>query len=78
MTSNLEADRSRARRQQLGDLLHRSAARFPDNTALVGGDDRFTYAELDALVNRLAHGLAEAGLAKGERLASCWCLSTSC
>lgn len=69
MTSNLEADRSRARRQQLGDLLHRSAARFPDKTALVGGDDRFTYAELDALVNRLAHGLAGAGLAKRERLA---------
>ncbi|MCW2779086.1 MAG: AMP-dependent synthetase and ligase [Frankiales bacterium] len=65
----LATDRRRARRQQLGDLLHRSAARFPDKLALVGGEERFTYAELDAVVNRLAHGLAGAGLQQGERLA---------
>lgn len=67
--SSLDVDRPRARRQQLGDLLHRSAARFPAKLALVGGKDRFTYAELDALVNRLAHGLEGAGVVKGERLA---------
>ncbi|MCU1692568.1 MAG: acyl-CoA synthetase [Frankiales bacterium] len=66
---DLAQTRRRARRQQLGDLLHRSAARYPDKLALVGGDDRFTYAELDALVNRLANGVAAAGVAKGERLA---------
>ena len=42
MTTSLEADRLRARRQQLGDLLHRSAVRFPDKLALVGSEDRFT------------------------------------
>ena len=36
------------RRQTLADLLHRSAARTPDKTAIVCGDTRWTYAEFDA------------------------------
>jgi fatty-acyl-CoA synthase len=67
---------ARARQQSLGDLLHRSAARYPGKLAVVAGDLRVSYAEFDAAVNRTAHALAERGLAKGDRLAllshNCW------
>ena len=58
-----------ARRQTMADLLRRSAARHPGRTAIVDGDVRVTYAELDEAVNRAANALAERGLAKGDRLA---------
>ncbi|MGN6577040.1 MAG: AMP-binding protein, partial [Nocardioides sp.] len=65
-----------ARRQTLGDLPHRTAQRFPDKLALVDGDTRITFAELDAVVDRTAAGIAAAGLSKGDRLAllshNCW------
>ncbi|MEJ8279606.1 acyl-CoA synthetase [Pseudonocardia spirodelae] len=59
----------RARRHALGDLLHRTAIRHPDKTAVVDGDVRWTFAEFDAAVNRCAAALAGAGLVKGDRLA---------
>jgi fatty-acyl-CoA synthase len=69
-------DVRRARSQGLGDVLHRTAARLPGKPALVHGDVRLSYAELDATVNRTAHALAARGLAKGDRLAllshNCW------
>ena len=60
---------ARARQHSVGDLLHRTAARYPDKLAVVSGDRRFTYAEFDAAVNRTANALAGRGLAKGDRLA---------
>ncbi len=67
---------ARARQHALGDLLHRTAARYPGKLAVVAGDLRVTYAEFDAAVNRFAHALAERGLVKGDRLAllshNCW------
>jgi fatty-acyl-CoA synthase len=60
---------ARARQHSLGDLLHRSAARYPDKLAVVAGDLRVSYAEFDAAVNRTAHALAGRGVAKGDRLA---------
>lgn len=59
----------RARSQQLGDLLRRSAARLPDKTALVFRGQRDSFAELDRAVNRAANGLAARGIAKGDRVA---------
>ena len=59
----------RVRRHSLGDLLHRTAVRYPGKTAVVDGDTRWTFAEFDAAVNRCAAALAEQGLAKGDRLA---------
>lgn len=59
----------RARSQQLGDLLRRSAARVPGRTALVFRDQRDTFAELDAAVNRAANALAAEGIEKGDRVA---------
>ncbi len=56
-------------RQTLGDLLHRSACRFPDKLAIACGEVRWTYAEFDRLCDRVAAGLAERGVGKGERVA---------
>jgi len=57
------------RRQTLADLLHRSACRTPDKTAIVCGATRWTYAEFDRIVDRVAAGLAERGVAPGDRVA---------
>ena len=57
------------RRQTLADLLHRSACRTPHKTAIHCGDTRWSYAEFDAIVGRVAAGLAERGVAKGDRVA---------
>ena len=57
------------RRQTLADLLHRSAKRFPNKTAIICGDTAWTYATFDAVCNRLATGLAARGVGKGTRVA---------
>ena len=57
------------RRQTLADLLRRTAQRLPHKLAVHCGDTRWTYAEFDALVTRLAAGLAGRGIAHGERVA---------
>ena len=57
------------RRQTLGDLLRRTAQRLPHKLAVHCGDTRWSYAEFDALVTRLAAGLAQRGVAHGERVA---------
>ncbi|MEO7243407.1 MAG: AMP-binding protein [Variovorax sp.] len=55
-----------------GDMLRRSAARFPDKAAVIyrGADRRsvLVYRELDALANQLAHALLGLGLAKGAKV----------
>jgi fatty-acyl-CoA synthase len=60
---------ARARRDTMGDLLYRSAARYPDRVAVAYDDLRVTYAELDETANRAANALAERGVGKGDRLA---------
>ncbi len=57
------------RRQTLADLLRRTAARLPHKLAVRCGDTRWTYAEFDALVSRLAAGLAQRGVAHGDKVA---------
>jgi fatty-acyl-CoA synthase len=65
MTSPAEA----VRRHTIGDLLRRAAARSPDKTAVICGDVRWSYAELDRITNRFAHGLAALGILRGDRVA---------
>ena len=57
------------RRQTLADLLHRSAKRFPDKTAIICGDTAWSYTEFATLCDRLAAGLAARGVGKGARVA---------
>ncbi|MGQ0573307.1 MAG: fatty acyl-CoA synthetase [Pseudonocardia sp.] len=68
-TSATTAAIARARQHGLGDLLHRTARRYPDKLAVVAGKQRVTYAEFDAAVNRTANALGARGLEKGDRLA---------
>lgn len=56
-------------RQTLGDTLRRSARRNPERLALQFEEQVWTYAQLDADVNRVAHGLAAIGIIKGDRVA---------
>lgn len=53
-------------RFNLGDVLHRSAARHPDRLALTLGPRRITYRELDEMSNRFARAMAEAGVGRGD------------
>ena len=53
---------------QLESFLERSARRWPHKTAVVCGNDRVTYAQLEASANRLAHGLIEWGVERGDRV----------
>lgn len=51
------------------DFLEQSAERLPQKTALVCDGRRFTYEEVDAMANRLAAGLKEMGVLRGDRVA---------
>src|SRR5690606_18258860 len=61
--------RMSTRQHAIGDLLRRSAARYPAKTAIVYGDLRQSYADLDRTVNRTANALAARGVGKGDRFA---------
>jgi acyl-CoA synthetase (AMP-forming)/AMP-acid ligase II len=52
-----------------GDWLRLAARRFPNRDCIVTDDARFTFAEVDGRVNRLAESLADAGAAVGSRIA---------
>jgi long-chain acyl-CoA synthetase len=57
------------RPQSFHALLEAAVARNPDGEALVCGDQRLTYAQLDLEVGRVAAGLAARGIGKGDRVA---------
>jgi fatty-acyl-CoA synthase len=57
------------------NFLRRSAYMFPDKTALVHGDRRYSYREVEQRVQRLAAHLRAAGLQKHDRVAFL-CLNT--
>lgn len=49
----------------VADLVEHAADTVPDRTALVCGERRVTYAELEARANKLAHHLAKHGVTAG-------------
>ena len=51
------------------EFLTRSARRLPEKVALVCGERRLTYRELDGMSNRLAQALADGGVERGDRVA---------
>ena len=53
----------------LDDIPRRNGLRFPGKMALVMGERRLTWAELDRRVNKLAAALVAAGLHPGDRVA---------
>jgi 2,3-dihydroxybenzoate-AMP ligase/pristinamycin I synthetase-1 len=52
----------------LGGLLRRSAERHADRTAVVCGNRRFSYRQLDDWADRLAAGLSARGIGTGDRV----------
>jgi len=65
------ADTDRVSFMELTPLsfLRRSAFVYPDKIAVVNGRQRFSYAEFNARVNRLATALQGAGIEPGDRVA---------
>ena len=57
------------RSNSLADVLRRTAARDGGKVALIEGEVRQTYAELDAEANRVANALAARGVRQGDRVA---------
>ncbi|SFD86496.1 class I adenylate-forming enzyme family protein [Blastococcus tunisiensis] len=53
----------------LAELVRAAARRRPDAPAVVAGEQRLTWAELDAAVDRAAAGFAGHGLTPGDRVA---------
>lgn len=58
-----------SRRQTLGDMLRRTASRFPTKRAVQYDKDVWSYALLDGLVDELAAGLPSIGVKQGDRVA---------
>ena len=50
-------------------FLNNTAAKYPDNTALIFFDHKLTYRQLNALVDKFAAGLQRLGVQKGDRVA---------
>jgi len=50
------------------DFLEQSAAARPEHVALICGDLQFTYAQVEAMANRLANALIAAGVCRGDRI----------
>ncbi len=53
----------------LATLLEDTAAEHPDRTAIVFGDTRLSYAQVDAVSNQVAGALAERGVGPGDTVA---------
>jgi acyl-CoA ligase (AMP-forming) (exosortase A-associated) len=54
---------------QVEAFLELSAQKFPHKTALVCGEQRLSYQDIEAQCNRLAHALSAAGVQRGDRVA---------
>ena len=53
----------------LGKILHRNSQQYPDKAAIAFRDRIITFSELNEMANKLANGLLNMGLEKGDRVA---------
>jgi acyl-CoA synthetase (AMP-forming)/AMP-acid ligase II len=54
----------------IGDIFRNAARAVPQRTAAALGDRSLTFSELEVLGNRMAHELAQLGVARGSRVAT--------
>ncbi len=66
-----DTSRERAWRGRTHELFEAQTTRTPDAVAVVHGEERATYRELDARANRLARVLARAGVGRESRVGIC-------
>lgn len=57
------------RRLLLGEIMARNARKYPRKEALVHGNTRLTYRQLNSRINQLAHALLDLGIVKGSKVA---------
>jgi len=57
------------RSQTIGDVLRRTSLRFPNKTAIICGQTRWTYKEFNACVDHLCFGLNNIGVGYGDHVA---------
>jgi fatty-acyl-CoA synthase len=57
------------RQHTIGDMLRRTASRYPDKVGISYRDTTWTYKEFDDICSRLAAGLAKLGVVAGDRVA---------
>jgi acyl-CoA synthetase (AMP-forming)/AMP-acid ligase II len=69
MAADFELRKNLITRVNVGDALTRTAGRLPDQLAVVDGERRWTYAQLNERVNRVANALAARGYTRGDALA---------
>jgi acyl-CoA synthetase (AMP-forming)/AMP-acid ligase II len=53
----------------VGNLLNNSASKYPEKTAIISDEGRWTYRAFNQRTNRLAGAMLNAGLKKGDRIA---------
>ena len=69
MKGKQSIDEALGRRLLLGEMMARNSRKFPDKEALIYGETRLTYKQLNARINRLAHALLDLGIKKGAKVA---------
>ncbi len=52
----------------VSDFLDRAVRLYPDKVAVVDGDQRITYREINERVDRLSHALLDLGIERGDRI----------
>ena len=53
----------------IGDIVYNHAQNYPDKTAIITENARFTWKDFNSRINSLAHALLDLGLNKGDRAA---------
>jgi len=71
----LELQPNLINRVAIGDIVRRTAVLNPNKIALIDGERRLTYRELDEACNRFAHHLLSRGLQSGDAVA-CLCVNS--
>jgi long-chain acyl-CoA synthetase len=62
-------ERAPQKMQTFKELLNRNAKEYPDKTALVFEDKRYTFKQVNQRINSLINALASMGVKKGDRVA---------
>lgn len=55
--------------KNIGEIIISAASKFPSKTAIIFGQKKISFLELHLFTDRLAQGLKESGVLKGERVA---------